>query len=212
MNVTKPTWTFGIARRKITPPPGVELAGLGYYLNRQWERIRDDLNATALVIGDDANCCVAIIALDLMYNSAALTAEIRSQITAATGIPGHAICVNCSHTHSAPTAGFIRGAGEVNQSYVRLVAGEAATAAIDAFQKRQPARLRVGSGELPGMTFNRTRPNGPVDIRVSVLRADSPAGQPIAIAVNFHSHCTAHMESDLRAISRKWPVDLVDKL
>src|SRR2546430_13579616 len=42
----------GTARRIITPPTGVELAGLGYYLNRTWERVRDDLAATALVIGD----------------------------------------------------------------------------------------------------------------------------------------------------------------
>ena len=53
MRVTKPGWTAGVARRKITPPPGVELAGLGYYLERKWQRVRDDLNATALVISDE---------------------------------------------------------------------------------------------------------------------------------------------------------------
>ena len=62
------------------------------------------------------------------------------------------------------------------------------------------------------MTFNRTRQNGPVDTRVSVLRADKADGAPLAVAVNFHSHCIAHMEVDLQAISRDWPGEVVDQL
>jgi hypothetical protein len=62
------------------------------------------------------------------------------------------------------------------------------------------------------MTFNRARENGPVDERISVLRADSAEGRPLAVAVNFHSHCTAHMEADLRAVSRDWPGEVVDQL
>src|SRR5262249_47344263 len=81
-----------------------------------------------------------------------------------------------------------------------------------AWKNRQPATLRVGRGELAGMTFNRTRDNGPVDTRVSVLRADAVDGKPLAVAVNIHSHCTAHMEVDLRAVSRDWPGEVVDQL
>ena len=56
-------------------------------------------------------------------------------------------------------------------------------AVIEAWRKRQPARLSVGNGELAGMTFNRTRENGPVDTRVSVLRADSADGRPFAASL-----------------------------
>src|ERR1043165_9818972 len=103
-------WQVGVARRAINPQPRVELAGLGYYLNRTWERVRDNLNATALVISDAQGNCVAFVALDLMYNDAGFTRKIREQIAAITLIPADAICVNCSHSHNAPTAGFIRGA------------------------------------------------------------------------------------------------------
>src|SRR5206468_12219071 len=91
-------------------------------------------------------------------------------------------------------------------------ADQAAAAVIEAWQKRQPARLSVGRGELAGMTFNRTRDPGPMDTRVSVLRADSSEGKPLAVAVNFHSHCTAHMEVDLRAVSRDWPGEVMDQI
>lgn len=206
------SWTAGIARRKILPPPGVELAGLGYYLNRTWERVRDDLNATALVIGNSKGNSAVLIALDLMYNDSGLTHQIRSSICAATGIPAESICVNVSHSHNAPTAGFIRGAGEVDPDYVSFVAQEGAAAAISAFRSQKPAALRVGHSHLKNMTFNRARENGPTDTRVSVLRLDHSDGRPLAVAVNFHSHCIAYMEADMRAVTRDWPGDMVDQI
>lgn len=210
--MNKPRWHAGIARTKITPPAGIELAGLGYYLNRVWQRVRNDLAATALVITDESGRSVVLLALDLMYNSTELTTTIRQQVAAATHISPQHICVNVSHTHNAPTARFIRGCGEVNESYARLVAEQASTAAITAWRKRESTSIHVGSSNLIGMTFNRTRENGPVDSRVSVLRIDSQSGRPLAIAVNFHSHCTAYMETDLFAIGRDWPGDVVDQL
>lgn len=57
---------IGVARGTITPPWGVELAGLGYYLGRTWTRIRDDLNVTALV-AEDGSSAAAIIAIDVMF-------------------------------------------------------------------------------------------------------------------------------------------------
>lgn len=207
----KSFFKVGVARRIITPSPRVELAGLGYYLNRRGQRVRDDITATALVIGDDRNS-LAILALDLMYNDAAFTQKIRERLSRETNIRPEAICVNCSHSHSAPTAGLIIGAGERDWDYLDSAAEAAASTAIQAWQRQQPARLFVGKEELPGMTFNRTRENGPIDTRVGILRADSSDGRPLAVAVNFHSHCTAHMEIDLNAISRDWPGEVVDQL
>jgi hypothetical protein len=205
-------WHVGSARRVISPPPGVELAGLGYYLNRTWERLRDDLTATALVITDAQGESLALAGLDLMYNDAAFTARIRELASRQTGLRPEAICVNCSHTHNAPTAGFIRGCGERHEPYLEFAARQTAAALTEAWAKREPARLFVGQRELHGMTFNRALENGPTDNRISVLRADSTAGRPLAVAVNFHSHCTAHMEMDLRAISRDWPGEVMDQV
>jgi neutral ceramidase len=201
----------GVARRIITPPVGVELAGLGYYLNRRWERVRDNLRATALVIGDGQSA-TALVAVDLMYNEAQFTRQIRERVTARTGIPAEAICVNCSHTHNAPTAGLILGGGERDESYLRWAAEQVAAAAIDAWSNRRGARLWVGQGKLAGLTFNRSREGGPVDERITILRADDVEGRPLAVAVNFHSHCIAHMEVDLHAVSRDWPGEVVAQI
>jgi hypothetical protein len=201
----------GVARRVITPKTKVELAGLGYYLERYWERVRDDINATALVVTGSNDQSVAIVALDLMYNDAAFTASIRRQAAAQTGLAPESICVNCSHSHNAPTAGFIRGAGEQNLEYLEFAAKQAADAIVDAWKNRRLARISVGHSEVNGLTFNRTREGGPVDTRLSVLKIESTKEEPISAVFNFHSHCTAHMEVDLRAISRDWPGEVVDR-
>ncbi len=212
MNVNRPAWEIGVARRVINPAPGVELAGLGYYLSRTWERVRDNLTATALVISDQEGKSVALVGMDLMYNDALFTARIRELCAARTDIQPAAICENFSHSHNAPTAGLIRGCGGQNACYLALAAEQAADALAEAWRQRQPARLFAGKAELPGMTFNRTRENGPTDTRIGLLRADTLGGQPLAAVVNFHSHCTAHMELDLRAVSRDWPGEVVDQL
>jgi hypothetical protein len=205
------TFQVGVARRVITPPPHVELAGLGYYLERKAERVRDNLNATALVIRNGDNS-IAIVALDLMYNDAAFTRKIRELACAGTDLQPDAICVNFSHSHNAPTAGLILGAGGWDWPYLDSAAQAAAEAIIEASHQRRPAKLHFGTSKLAGMTFNRTRENGPVDTTVGALRADSLDGSPLAVAVNFHSHCTAHMEVDLNAVSRDWPGEVVDQI
>lgn len=211
MTGLKEKWMVGVARRVITPPPGVELAGLGYYLNRKWERVRDDLHATGLVIGDGQNS-IAIVALDLMYNDANFTKRVRDLVAAETDIKREAVCVNFSHSHNAPTAGLILGAGEQDWKYLDIAAKEAAAAVVEAWRNRKQARLFAGRNDLAGMTFNRTRENGPVDTTISVLRAELEHGRPLAVIVNFHSHCTAHMEVDLAAVSRDWPGEVVDQI
>src|SRR5260221_12153805 len=103
----------GVARTRLTPPWGVELAGWGYYLNRIWRAVRDDTAATALVF-DDGERSAAIVAVDLMYADAAFTSAVRREAARHTGIQPGAICVACSHSHNTPTTAFIRGAGEID--------------------------------------------------------------------------------------------------
>jgi hypothetical protein len=202
----------GIARRIITPGNHVELAGLGYYLQRTPTSVRDNLTATAMVIEDSAGKAIALIALDIMYGDDNFTKAIRDQICRQTNLRPDAICVNCSHSHNAPNAAFVRGVGELNPEYVQSAVCSAAEAAIEAWRTRQPARLRVGSGEAKGMAFNRTRENGPVDTCLSVLRADTLDGRPLAVAVNFHCHLNAHLEVDLHAVSRDWSGEVIDQI
>ncbi len=205
-------WHVGVGRKCITPFPGVELAGLGYYLKRTWDRIHDDLNATALVITGADGESIAMLALDILYVDAAAVRAIRDQAAARTGLRPECICVNASHSHNAPTLAFFDGAGEMHTDYVALVVGRAVEALESAWRSRQPARLHVGAATLRGLTFNRTRERGPVDERLGVLRADSLDGRPLAVAVNFHSHPTVFCHVEPRSVSRDCVGQMVDSL
>jgi hypothetical protein len=201
----------GVARTLLSPPWGVELAGWGYYLGRAWRRVRDHTAATALAL-DDGERSAALIAVDLMYADAEFTRAVRSEVARHTEIPPNAICVGCSHSHNTPTAAFIRGAGEIDPLYKAWAARQAATAAILAWGRRQPAAFHAGKAELPGWTVNRTRDGGPVDTRLGVWRVDDADGRPFAAVVNFQAHPVVMMALGADDLSRDWPGQVTDHL
>jgi hypothetical protein len=210
--VASNSWKAGVARRIITPPSHVELAGLGYYLERTPTSVRDDLTATAVVIEDAVGRSVALLAVDLMYANAEFTSTVRREVAKHAPILPEEICVNCSHSHNAPNAALIRGVGEFDPDYVKFAAESGAAAIVEAWRHRQPANLKVGNGHAKGMAFNRTRENGPVDSQLGLLRINTITGRPLAAVLNFHCHLNAHLDIDHRAVSRDWSGEVVDQI
>jgi hypothetical protein len=203
------TLSVGVARTRLSPPWGVELAGWGYYLQRTWQRVRDDTAATALVL-DDGEESAALVAVDLMYADGAFVREVRRRAAAATGLRPESICVGSSHSHNTPTVALIRGAGEVDDGYRSWAARQTATTVIVAWRQRQRATLHVGKTEVTGLAFNRTREGGPVDTRLSVWRADDMEGRPFAVVVNYQAHPVVMMSLGAADLSRDFPGQVTD--
>jgi neutral ceramidase len=199
----------GVARTSLTPFSGVELTGWGYYIERRWQTVADDLRATALVV-DDGERQVALITLDLMVIDATFTERTRQRIATATGLSPDAILLTCSHSHNAPAAGGLLGVGECDPFYEDWASRQATTAAILAWQNRQPARLSSARGELSGHSFNRTRPNGVVDTTVTTLKVETDEGRPLAFVVNFGAHPTLTTDWRPFAVSRDLPGEVCD--
>ena len=201
--------TAGVARTCLTPYAGVELTGWGYYIERRWQTVADDLRATALVV-DDGSRQAVLITLDLMVIDATFTERTRQRIATATGLNPDAILLTCSHSHNAPAAGGLLGVGECDPFYEDWASRQAATAAILAWQNRQPARLSSARGELSGHSFNRTRPNGVVDTTVTTLKVETIEGRPLAFVVNFGAHPTLTTDWRPFAVSRDLPGEVCD--
>ena len=199
----------GVARTRITPFWGVELTGWGYFLNRTWEWVQDDLQATALVL-ERGETTLAVVSLDLMVISDAFTRQVRETVEAETGIPPANVMVACTHTHNAPASGGLLGVGEVDPFYEQWAARQAASAIILAWRNRESADLSAAGTNLPKLTFNRTRENGPVDPRLTTLRVNRTNGSPLAMVVNFQAHPTVQTKLRPRAVSRDVPGDICD--
>jgi neutral ceramidase len=206
--------TAGAAAVDITPPPGVPLAG--YYGVRLAEGTLDPLFARALVLEKDGSR-VALVALDLVTTTRPLVEEVRRLVEAETGIPGRAVMVSATHTHTGPEVRVgtprgdlsIGGAAKPATDYANALPGLVAAAVRKADVGRKPARVGYAAGWEDGLAFNRrfhttdgtvvwnpakksplvVGPAGPTDPAVPVVLIETADGKtPIATYVNFAMH------------------------
>jgi len=183
------TLRAGVAQVCITPPIGVELSGYGFYLNRRSESVHDDLYAEALVL-DDGDTRVAIVTSDLLAVDEAFVADVRARAAQDAGIEPDHIMVSAIHSHTAPTACFLRGCGKRDEEYISILARYVAGAIASAARQLRPARIGYGQGEHRELAWYRLNDGGgTIDSTVRVLRVDDAAsGDPVAILTNYACH------------------------
>ena len=152
---------IGFGKVDVTPRVGVPLCGFGPFLNRYSIGIRDRLWARAMAVEHDGTAAL-IVSCDLVTISKAETQHARELVTRATGLPAEAVMVHCTHTHSGPDTSRTRyGWGGHDEPYLRLLPRRIAQAAIEAFERMQPATLAHAEVPCEGIGYNRQNDKAP---------------------------------------------------
>lgn len=183
------TWAgieVGTGVRVITPNPLLPVSG-GLGPTAPARQKRGDLNARAVVFRKN-DVAVAIVSLDLLGFPSVLCDRVREQVTQ---IPAENILIGSTHTHSAPDCYAFpdgRGGHTGDLDYMEMVCSKTAGAIQDAWDRLEPASIRIATGEAEGrIAYNYYAPNL-YDRRMSVLQAVSPNGRTLVTLVNYAVH------------------------
>lgn len=159
----------GFAERDITPGIGMEQPG-GY--GKTYHRVFHDPCKVRAAVFDDGKQRVALVGLDTLMISRAVVLEARAQIEKALALPGDAVLIGASHSHSSGPVGMVQpgefdGASELvkklayeesscaDPGFLQHVTRQIVEAVKRADAGKVNARLGFGSGTEDKVAFNR---------------------------------------------------------
>lgn len=195
----------GFAKLEITSPLGSNLNG--YFTVRPAQDIIEPLYANALAFSDGENTALAI-SLDISEIIQKDTDDIRSRVSAATGVPFEAVFVACIHTHTAPVISEIGGFFKRDPNYYDFFCKKICDCAVLAIRDMTDAIPSIARTKAEGISFVRrfitkdgvtvTNPSskiieniaGPIgkpDETVQLVKFERPGASDIAV-VNFQTH------------------------
>ena len=189
----------GAAIRVVNPTrPSVTI---GHRVMKRFSNVYADICVQVMVIEDAGGQRIVWMAMDFCILRHEFVDRIKKEVQVAHGVDPRWICINASHTHSAPplTAEEAVLPEHVDEQYSERVLSEAVVAVGDAIGRLEPARLRYAADRCQvGINRRRLRdgsmtmlPNaeGIVDHRVQVVAAESyDTGRLIGVAIKYACH------------------------
>jgi hypothetical protein len=159
----------GFAERDITPGIGMEQPG-GY--GKSYHRTFHDACKVRVAVFDDGKRAVALVGLDTLVVPRQVVLDARAQIDKLLKIPGDAVLIGASHSHSSGPVGMVLpgeydGASELvrelaykesscaDPGFLMRVTHEIVEGVRAAHAARVPAQLAVGFGHEDKVAFNR---------------------------------------------------------
>ncbi len=165
----EPVFLSGFAERDITPELGMEQPG-GY--GKVYHRTFHDPCKARAAVFSDGKTRVAIVSIDALFLYRESVQAARKLIEQGCGIPGDAVLIHATHSHSSGPTGMIlpgqydgapelvrkmayEESSEANPEYLKHVEKQIADAVIAADASKSAAKANVGYGHEDKIAFNR---------------------------------------------------------
>ena len=163
----------GYSRCNITPEEvlPIDSGGVTPAKPELWQ-IYSYLEATVVVLADEGGLdnTVVLCAMDTLYADDSFVEAASKAVSEKTGIPAKNVFFSASHTHAAPDLDY----GDAkSDAHVKKICGLIADSAQEAMEDLQPAKLRIGKKDLPGLNA----------LRRFVLKEMQPNGRKVQSTV-----------------------------
>lgn len=177
----------GYADVDITPDPGEEMTGYGYFLNRRATGTLDPVRARALALEEGGERAV-IVQLDLLGLSKDFVADVRAEAQQRLGLPPSHLMLHCTHTHSGPSSIPTFGCGSPSEHYLFLLRQRLIPVIEKALSGPRPVRAmqRFDVDWPEGFAHNRVGCDD-LDTRVRGLRIELDGARPILL-ISYACH------------------------
>jgi len=193
---------IGFATIDITPEPGTELTGYGFYLGRKATGIHDNLHTRALFLKDSYRTEILILVCDLCGMDRQSVVRCKEKIEKQTGIPQKNISISTTHTHSGPATFFLRGLGNVDKNYLSSLEKKIVKASKKAKENAQEGEIGFIQSTVD-ISYNRVNKNGPVDKSLRIMAARNKNGK-LFLFYNYNCHSVS-LGRENTLISADWP-------
>ena len=232
--VVWPVWAadfrVGVAATDITPPLGIPMAG--YYHARGADGVLDPLFSKAMVVEQEGQR-IALVTLDTISITRAITDRARAEIEQTTGIRGDHVLISATHAHTGPElanrtriSSSLGGQKQIAFDYTEGLPKLIVASVRLANERLQPSRLKMAKGRGDGLAFNRRyfmrdgstgwnpgklNPNivlaaGPSDPEVGILYVEKPEARgPVESLASYVNFAMHPDTTGGSKLSADWP-------
>jgi len=153
----------GLARVDITPPPGIAVAGYSAMASK-CTGFRNKLHARVAYFRSADGEAVALVQSDLLAGSRLVHHRVAELIAPLVDVPISGLMIAGTHTHSGPGNffgsnfynKFASSAKGLDRELYDFLSSRIADAVVEAYKNRRPAKIAVGTTEIPDVTRNRS--------------------------------------------------------
>lgn len=194
---------FGFARRNINPVRPCSLAG--YFNERTWNKILDDLEVRVLTL-KYGNEYFSIIQFDLVTTTQAFVDAIYDKIEGSNIFSKENMIITATHTHTGPE--IRKSKPGFDEEYEKTAVNQAIEALNDSITNLERGKIFTGKAQESRFAFNRRywmrdgsvltnppkcsqdidRPEGEIDSEIPLVEIINDAGEVRFLMANIVNH------------------------